>query len=299
MLKTRQIMLAAAVLAVAASVVLADAYESEIKEWRQGRLDRLLSETGYLSITGLFWLSEGEHTFGGAESNDMAFPGKDVPGRLGTITLRDGELELTIVDGAGVTHNGEPVTTMPIYHDADSEHDRTVLSLGTLTWYAIKRGDRYGVRLKDTDSPFIRDFKGFDSYDIDPAWRLDAQFEVNDPIRHIPIVNEVGMTLYEPSWGTVVFEKDGKTHRLDALAREGAETLFMIFADETSGLETYGAGRYIYIPAPDEDGNTVIDFNKAYSPPCAFSAYMTCPLPPEQNLLSIKVTAGEKAYVGK
>ena len=169
-----------------------------------------------------------------------------------------------------------------------------MLKLGTLTFHVIKRGERLGVRVKDSASPERTNFRGLEYFPVDERWRVEARFEPHNPPKSIPIVNVLGMEEDTPSPGTLVFDLNGQTYRLDALTEEGEPQFFVIFADQTSGKETYGAGRYLYAGPPDSAGRLLIDFNEAYSPPCAFTKYATCPLPPEQNKLPVRVEAGEK-----
>ncbi|MDI6779627.1 MAG: DUF1684 domain-containing protein [Bacteroidota bacterium] len=168
------------------------------------------------------------------------------------------------------------------------------MNLGSLTFYVIKRGEQIGVRVKDKDNPARLNFKGLEYFSIDPRWRIDAKFEPYNPPKIIPIVNVLNQVSNDTCPGAIAFEVEGKTYRLDAL-KEGTE-LFIIFHDETSGRETYGMGRYHYTDLPDSNNNVVIDFNKAYNPPCAFTVFATCPMPPEQNYLTLRIEAGEKKY---
>ena len=169
-----------------------------------------------------------------------------------------------------------------------------MLRLGSLSLQVIKRGDRLGLRVKDKENPDRLNFRGIESYPADLKWRVEARLEAYNPPKAMPIMNVLGLESDEPSPGAVVFQVDGQTYRLDAISEKGEPKLFMIFADKTSGKETYGAGRYLYIDPPDSSGRMIIDFNKAYSPPCAFTNYATCPLPPKQNRLSLSIEAGEK-----
>jgi uncharacterized protein (DUF1684 family) len=172
----------------------------------------------------------------------------------------------------------------------------TILEMGTLSWYVIRRGDRLLIRLRDSESTVRKSFAGLERFAIDERWRIDGTLETYTPDKYIPIDDTIGLTTSQRVFGAIVFEIDGETYRLDALGKPGAEQLFVIFADGTSGLETYGGGRFLYTDTPSSDGRVTIDFNKAYNPPCAFNDYTTCPLPPPQNRLPIRVTAGEKSH---
>jgi uncharacterized protein (DUF1684 family) len=196
-----------------------------------------------------------------------------------------------------MTADNKPVTTLELKADTD-DNGPTILKLNSLLINVIKRGDRVGVRVKDTESRTRREFKGLEYYPIDSKWRVEARFEPYEPAKAIPITNVLGMTDDETSPGALAFEIGGKTYRIDPILEKGETDLFVMIADETTGKETYGAGRYLYVSPPDATGKVVIDFNKTYSPPCAFTNFATCPLPPRQNHLPFRVDAGEKKYTG-
>jgi hypothetical protein len=164
--------------------------------------------------------------------------------------------------------------------------------------FVIKRGEKLGLRVKDKQNPARSRFAGLDYYSVDLKWRIEAEYEAYNPVRLIPIANVLGMVDDMTSPGALVFEANGKSLRLDAVVEKGSNQLFIIFADQTSGKETYGAGRYLYANPPDAVGKVIVDFNKAENPPCAFTKFATCPLPPKQNRLPIRVEAGEKKYGG-
>jgi uncharacterized protein (DUF1684 family) len=203
--------------------------------------------------------------------------------------------------GVEITADGKtvnaPISTLELKDDND-DGGPTVLKLGTLLINVVKRGERIGVRVKDTDNPARLEFKGLEYYPIDPKWRLEARFEPYQPPKKIPITNVLSMTENEVSPGALAFEVGGKTYRIDPILEKGETDLFVMIADETTGSETYGAGRYLYVAPSDASGRVMIDFNKAYNPPCAFTNYATCPLPPRQNRLPFRIEAGEKKYAG-
>lgn len=267
-------------------------YRAEIEKFRADRVRRLTSDDGWLSVVGLSWLEEGENSVGSAASGRVVLPSRAAPARVGAIRLGGGKAVFTAAPGVRVTHAGKPASVIALR--ADAEGDPTILEHGTLSFYLIRRGDRLGVRVKDTAAPARKAFHGIDAYAVDPKWRVDARFEPYRPVKVIPIPNVLGHVTQEPSPGAVVFTLAGREYRIDAVDEEGEQDLFLIFGDRTNGTETYGAGRFLYAPRPGAAGKTVVDFNKAYNPPCAFTAYATCPLPPPQNRLPIAVTAGEK-----
>ena len=273
-----------------------DGYVAEIEEWHQARVERLQRPTGWFSLVGLYWLQDGENTVGADAANDVVFPEGLAPAVVGAFRVAGDKVTFAARDGVEVMSGEEIVASTEMYNDTDEENDLTVLELGSLNWYIIKRGEKVAVRLKDTDWASRREFRGIDSYAIDPRWRVEATLELHDAPTLIDITDITGMQSKQPTPGTLVFELDGKTCALEPVASPGDEDLFIIFADGTNGEETYGAGRFVYAKAPGEDGRVIIDFNKAYNPPCAFTDYATCPLPPPQNQLPVRITAGEKAY---
>jgi len=269
-----------------------NAYAKEIDAWRVRRWASLKSEDGYLTLIGLFWLKEGENKFGSDKANDIVLPVGKIAAHGGGFVLQDGAVRIETQLETGFTVDGKPVSSLELKSDADGSP--TVLHLGSLSLQIIRRGDKLGLRVKDKDNPDRLSFQGTEFYPADLKWRIDAHFEAYDPPKPVPITNVLGMESGESSPGAVVFEVDGKAYRLDAITEKGETKFFMIIADKTSGKETYPAGRYLYVDPPDSSGRIVIDFNKAYSPPCAFTKFATCPLPPRQNRLPFPIEAGEK-----
>ncbi|GLU51640.1 DUF1684 domain-containing protein [Dyadobacter frigoris] len=264
-------------------------YENEIKEWRKQRIKELKSEQGYLNLAGLFWLEEGRNTFGSDGINKFIFPSDRSPANLGEFILENGEVTLIAKPEAEIYANNQLVTKLIIF-PSDEE---IVLKYKTLRWFVIKRGEKYAIRLKDLDSPYLKYFKGIESFPITEQWKVKAKFEPTVG-RKISIMDVTGRLSEQESPGVLVFNIKGKEYRLDALS-EG-ESFFILFGDKTNKNETYGGGRFVYTNKPDADGYVSLDFNKAYNPPCAFTPYATCPLPPKQNMLALTVTAGEKNY---
>jgi uncharacterized protein (DUF1684 family) len=271
-----------------------DAYITEVKQWHQRRIDRLTSKTGWLSLAGLFWLKEGKNTFGGAPENNLKFPQEKSPDFIGSIYLEAGNVRSEINEGIHVLYDSMRVTSIQMKPDITG--DPTILSLDSLSWYIIKRGEKFAVRLRDSANENIKTFAGIEMYPIDSTWRVQAKFEPYTPPKIINVPNIIGTINEETCPGALVFSLDGKEYRLDPIGQQEGESLFIIFADQTNGSETYGAGRFLYAQMPEENGSTTIDFNMAYNPPCAFTRFATCPLPPRQNVLPIRVTAGEKKY---
>lgn len=266
------------------------AYVQEIRQWQEARLASLKKPTGWLSLAGLFWLKEGDNTFGSGADNNLVFPPGSAPEKIGRFVLENGEVMAYINPAVEVYYDSIPVNEMKVF--APNIKTPIILTHGSLSWFVIQRGSEIGVRLRDANNPAIAALEHIETYPINPQWRVSATLEPYDPPRKILIENILGMKTEEPCPGKLVFELGGQTHTLDAVA-EGDE-LFIIFSDQTNGRETYGAGRYLYTTKPGADGTVVLDFNKAYNPPCAYTAFATCPLPPSQNRLPLAVTAGEK-----
>ena len=195
-----------------------------------------------------------------------------------------------------MTYQGRPVSSLELR--ADNTGEPTVLAAGSLRFFLIERAGLLGVRVRDLDNPHRTTFQGLSYFPVSTGWVFDARFEPYQPAHHIKIINILGMEQDYQSPGAVIFQKDGREWRLDAvLEAPGDQELFIMFADGTSGHETYGGGRFLYVPLPGASG-TRLDFNKAYNPPCALNDFATCPLPPPQNHLQLRVEAGEKTYTG-
>lgn len=266
--------------------------KKDVEAWFQGRIERLTSETGWLTLVGLFPIDNGTYTFGGAEDNDLVFPGQ-APAHAGRLTVTDGGVHLDVLDGVTMTHDGTPFTSIDMAGDGSG--DPTEVRMGTYDFYVIDRpGSRY-LRVKDSESAVRRSFAGIERYPVDVKWRVAARLDPYDPPRRITVPNVMGFDEVVDCRGALVFQWEGKEYRLEPMS-EGDGEMFIVFGDATSGHETYGGGRFVYIKSPDEKGNTYIDFNRAYNPPCVFTPYATCPLPHADNILPFKVEAGEKAY---
>lgn len=272
-----------------------ETYRKEIESWRKERVDSLKEEDGWLTLVGLYWLKPGENRFGSDPANPVILPQGKAPAVAGVLVLEGNAVTLRAEPGVAITADGHEVKPgMSLKTDAEGKP--TAVELGSLKFYVIQRGDRLGVRIKDRQSSTLAQFKGLDNYPIQPEWRVVARFEPYKD-KKIPIANILGQVQDTPSPGAVVFDWQGKTYRLDALQGSPEGGLFLLFGDKTNGKETYGAGRFLDTDPP-KDGTVVVDFNTAYNPPCAFTAFATCPLPPPQNKLAIAVEAGEKKFAG-
>ena len=269
-------------------------YAVDVAKWRTQREERLKADGGWLTVTGLFWLHEGANPFGSAPTNEITLPA-GTPPRAGVFELRQSKVVVRLQPGVEGSVGGQAVAGMrPLADDAGGSPD--VLTLGRTTMHVIERGGRYAIRLKDLDSAARKQFKGLTWYPVDPAYRVTAKFVPYAPPRPIAVPNILGEIEEMRSPGYAVFTLDGKEVKLEpVLEAADARELFFIFRDLTSGKETYPGGRFLYAALP-QNGTVVLDFNKAYNPPCAFTRYATCPLPPKGNRLETRIDAGEKSY---
>ncbi len=265
-------------------------YKEEIEAWRKAREASLVTDTGWTTVVGLFWLREGDNTVGSGRGSSIELPER-APARAGKFVMRGGRITFTAEPGVQVTAEGKPVRSIEMR--PDSQGQPTVIALGDLSMLVLGRGQRFGIRLRDKNSRFRTQFKGLRWFPVDESWRIQARWVPYPPGRRIAIENMVGDTEHQESPGYASFQIEGKEYRLEPVL-EG-QRLFFIFRDSTAGKETYAAGRFLYAAMP-KDGAVLLDFNRAYSPPCAFSPYLTCPLPPPQNRLPIRIPAGELDY---
>ena len=274
------------------------ALEAEILEWRDSRRASLMAPTGFLTLAGLFWLDEEITTFGSAPDNDLVFPSA-ADAHTGRFRLTADGVIMEPRAGVAVFSDDEPVGEILV---ADDTTENPVMIMhGSLAWTVIKRDGRYAVRLRDFEHPALASFPPLQYFPIDPSWRVEGTLErYAEPKRVAASTVIEGLGWNPESPGVAVFEKDGETHRLEAYT--SGERLFFVFGDRTNSRETYPAGRFLYTDAPGEDGRIVLDFNRAYSPPCAFNDFSTCPVASPRNRLPIRIPAGElfnrDAYVG-
>jgi uncharacterized protein (DUF1684 family) len=267
-------------------------YQKEIGDWHAERIKNLKEPNGWLNLVGLYWLEEGPNSFGSGPRNKIVFPAGTIVDEAGYFERSGDKVKLVVQHQAAITVNGKPVTEAIVF-DKDSTR-QPVLSCGNLRWTLIRRDDKIGIRLRDLASPAIKTFKDIERFSVDTSWRIEAVLQTAGAAQRIAIKNVLGQTSQQPTAGKLVFTVNHQQYSLDALD-EGDE-LFVIFGDETNGQSTYPSGRFLYAKKPGADGKTILDFNKAYNPPCAFTNYATCPLPPKENILSFAITAGEKNY---
>ncbi len=268
-------------------------YVKEINEWDAKRVTRLKADDGWLNLVGRFWLKQGESTFGTSKDNDIVVKSSKLPEHIGSFLFNDTTVIFKAKNDVEVLLDGKPVKEVVLIDD--QKKDMTVLQIGSIKFNLIVRDTLYGIRFRDLNSDLVKNFKGVERFPIDESWKINARFEAYNPPKEIEVPNVLGQISKEKSPGAVVFERDGKTYKIDAVD-EGGDRLFLIIADQTSGEETYGGGRFMYVNKPDSAGTILLDFNKAYNPPCVFTKYATCPLPPLQNYLKLRIEAGEKTY---
>lgn len=269
--------------------------EADVLAWRAERKAGLEKPEGWLTLVGLFWLKPGDGTLGSDPASTYVFPAK-APPRLGTVRYENERVTLVAEPGAGLIVESEPVGTIELATDSDGPP--TFVEVGSLVFFAIDRGGKIGLRLRDRESAALQSFRGLDYFPVDASWRVEARLEKHDPPKTVAVPNVLGQISEMPSPGTLVFEHGGRTLRLDPVLEEGDDELFLIFGDRTNGSATYGGGRFLYADPPDADGRVILDFNRAYNPPCVFTPFATCPLPPPGNKLDVAVEAGEKRYTG-
>jgi uncharacterized protein (DUF1684 family) len=276
-------------LTITVSAVSVEEHKAEILNWQKARDAKLRLPNSWLTLVGLFWLKDGNNTIGSGDTNDFVLPPGSSPPNMATLQLHDGVVSIEPSTGVPVMVNGTPVTgPAKLNYDGDKPDQVTV---GRISFFIIKRGERLAVRAKDSENPVLKNFTGMHYFPINSAYRIEARFTPDE--KKIPVPNVLGETEQELSPGYVEFELNGKSFRMRPVFED--DTLFFIFKDETSKTETYQAGRMLNTPLP-KDGKVVLDFNRSYNPPCTFTPYATCPLPPKENNLATRIEAGELRY---
>jgi uncharacterized protein (DUF1684 family)/glyoxylase-like metal-dependent hydrolase (beta-lactamase superfamily II) len=275
---------------------LANQYRPEIDIWHAQRIERLKSDTGWLTLVGLHPLQVGRNLVGSAADCDVRLIAK-APEHLGLLIMSRDNMVFEVMDDNQVRVTGSPEenTSGPYQLKSDADGKPTVLEHGTLSFYAIQRGSGFFLRVKDRESEVLQNFTGIERFPVDPAYRVTAQLVPHDPPRPVRVPDVMGQISESPSPGTLKFQLGGQEYSLTPIGQPG-EDLFIVFGDATNGEKTYGGGRFLYADEPGPDGAVILDFNKAYNPPCVFTEYATCPLPPEENVLPLAVEAGEKMW---
>jgi len=270
-------------------------FAGEEQAWRDKRRSDLLGPEGWTSLVGLHWLDPGAHYVGSGAGNGIQLA--IGPAHLGMVDIGTRLVRFVPHKGAQLTLDGQPLSAgTTLRTDADPAGPSVIgFDEGRGHATVIERNDRYALRVKHADAPSRIHFTGLDYWPADPSWKVQGRFVAHPPGRTIEVANIIGGLDAMANPGVVEFERDGKTWRIEALD-EGEGVLFLVFADRTNGHGSYGAGRFLDAPMPDAQGRVMLDFNQARNPPCAFTAFATCPLPPPENRLDLAITAGEKAY---
>jgi uncharacterized protein (DUF1684 family) len=267
-------------------------YADTIAEQRRGREERLTGEYNWLSVVGLHWLEQGENSFGSGAESAILLPAGSAPETAGSFVLDGSTVTVATAAGVELTRDGAPVADQ-VFDDVE-DGNYGPLDLGRLRMYVVRRQGRTGIRVRDPESPTRVGFRGIDYYPVAMDYRVLARFEAFDTPLTAQFPNAQGWVTDVEVPGELVFELQGQTLRLLAQETGEPDEMFLIFKDGTSADETYAAGRYLYTEREGED--LVIDFNKAYNPPCAFTAFATCSYPPPRNRLAVRIEAGEKRY---
>ncbi len=273
------------------------AYAADTKTWRVKRFDAIAGPDGWSTVAGLFWLDSTRYSIGSDSSNTIVMPADHTPRVLGTVTRTDSTFRFSAARGVPVFVDSARIDTVTIVNDKGRAP--TVLRHGSVTYRVIERGGRFALRVKDSAFVLRTDFKGLEYFPLDTSMRVLATLVPHAAPRTLRILNVIGQTEEYRSPGTLEFTIAGAPYRITA-AFEGSDTTqyFLIFRDATSRDATYPAGRFMYTALADSSGHTVLDFNRAYNPPCAFTPFATCPLPPGENVLTVAINAGEKRYAG-
>jgi uncharacterized protein (DUF1684 family) len=262
-------------------------YEADILAWRQQVETDLRAEDSWLTLTGLYWLREGENTVGSDPVSDVLLA-ESAPQRLGVIELHDGTVTLRVTTDAEVSIGGEAAKTATLRNDYDPQ-GLTRVVVGSVSFYVVKRADQYGIRVRDARNPARLAFAGRNWFPVDARYRITASYTAYPEPTKLDTATIVGIDIEMDNPGFVTFTLDGHKVRLEAFSGSNGQIWF-VFKDTSP--QTYQAGRFLYTTV-NPDGTALLDFNKAYNPPCAFTPYATCPLPPQQNVLAFRIEAGE------
>ena len=278
---------------LATTVARADDYVASIEAWRAGRIQRLTKPDGWLTLIGRHPLEPGTWTVGSATDNAIRLAAG--PASLGTITYAaDGKVSFALAAGADATIDGTTARSAELDYKGEKP---TYVRAGTVNFYVMDRSGKLFLRVRDSESARRKNFSGLESWPVDPAWRIEATWVPFDPPRELKITNIIGLVEPTPNPGKAVFTHDGKSYELLAIDEGPGEDLFFVISDRTAGSETYEACRFFYAQRP-VNGKIILDFNKVYNPPCAFTPFATCPLPPKENFLPFPLRVGEKKYQG-
>jgi uncharacterized protein len=271
--------------------ITTEAHREEVLAHRKARVARLTADKGWLSLVNKVWLREGAQKIGSEPGSEILLSADRAPPSVGKVTLKDGAVRFEASSMAEVHSQGNRITSLVMRSDAERDPDELVI--GSLAIELISRGGDLAIRVRDRKSPLRVEFLGLPVYPIDPTWRIVARLDSFASEKEVVLEDSDGKPQPYVSPGAALFEKDGKSCRLEPVFESDRKRLFVLFSDPTNGDQTYGAGRFLYAPLP-LDGHVLLDFNKAFNPPCAFTPYAVCPLPSRENRLPVRVEAGEK-----
>ncbi|MCH7406795.1 DUF1684 domain-containing protein [Belliella aquatica] len=269
-----------------------EAHTEEIENWYNNRVASLKSENGWLNLIGLYWFEQDSNRLGMNVGSELLVDDALFPEFFGTFG-KVGKQVYFSPEIDGIKIGEELITEKVLVFDPENDFSPTI-TYGTYRMSVLQRSDLVGLRLRNVESDLIKDFQGIDRFPVNMEWRFEARFIPYEPVKEIPISNVLGQTYPAEAIGYLSFGFEGRIYNIDAL--EEGDQLYLIFADGTSGAETYGGGRYLYTQKADENGIVILDFNKAFNPPCVFTPFATCPLPPRQNILELAIEAGERNW---
>lgn len=272
------------------SIIAQESYQTKIENWREKRENDLKADNSWLTLTNLAWLREGKNTVGSKAGSNVKLP-DSITAEVGIIDFKAGAATLSVNTGVSVLADGQETQSVELKSDAEGKP--TLVQIGDVSFTLIKREDRYGIRVRDKNSPNRQKFTNLHWFPVDESYRVTADFEAYDAPKEIEIPNVLGGTFKMKSPGLLKFKFGGKDYSLEPV--EEGDKYFIIFNDLTSRTTTYQPGRFLYSKKA-ENGKVILDFNQAYNPPCAFTEYATCPLPPAQNRLKTEIKAGEMRY---
>ena len=265
-------------------------YAREIDDWHAGRIERLQRPGSWLTLVGLMALPEGRSSLGTGEGMDLRIEAEG-PAHIGDLVVEGMNVEF--IAAATVSHEEESVQSIVLASDLTG--DPTVLECASLSFYLIERREHLYLRVKDADAELLRGFAGIERWPVDEVWRVDAQWvEYETPKKRL-FPDVLGDAVEMDSPGEARFTMNGIEYALFPTTIY-EDSLFFVFGDATNGIDSYGAGRFLYSDPPDENGHLILDFNLSYNPPCVFTPFATCPLPAPGNAIDLEITAGEKMF---
>jgi len=279
------------------SAIKNEDFHKEEMKWRKERDKSMRSSTSWLTIAGLFWLDEGENTFGTNKTNKLVLPSGSAPSFCGKFILGEGKVKVIVAEGTGIKIEGEEIDERILTSDNQGNPD--ILELNDLRMWVIKRGERYGIRMRDYNARAYKEYKGLEFFPPSEKFRIEGNFVPYDKEKIIEITTVAGTKAEMISPGSIFFIMGGKEYRLEAFKADEKNTkLFIVFKDLTNGEKTYAKGRFMTVDVLENE-KVDLNFNRATNPPCNYTPYATCPVPPQKaNWLNVRIEAGEKTYAG-